>query len=87
MWALSACRRLDVFDEILCLTEVDPFLRAKPQAQFFLFCAGIWGKDIAMSKRNETKRNDFEHGLTHRQLQLGVRKLARHTGQLKRYMR
>jgi hypothetical protein len=53
VWALSACRCPDVFYEILCLTEVDPFLCAKLQAQLFLFCAGIW-EDIEMSKRNET---------------------------------
>jgi len=42
MWALSTCRSPNVFYEVLSLTEVDPFLRAKPQAQLFLFCAGVW---------------------------------------------
>jgi hypothetical protein len=41
MWAFSACRFPDVLNEILRLTEIDPFLRAKAQAQFFLFCAGV----------------------------------------------
>jgi hypothetical protein len=41
MRALSTCRFLDVFHEIFRLTEIDPFLRSKLQAQLFLFCAGV----------------------------------------------
>lgn len=42
MWTLSTRRFLNVFHEVFRLTEIDPFLRAKLQAQLFLFCAGVW---------------------------------------------